>query len=551
VGTGFPKENATDKNKSRDMTPAAGATAARTARADILRDMSAREIAALIARRELSAAEVVEHFAARLGAVNGRLNAVAVDLTERARKAAADVDGALARGDKPGPLAGLPVTIKECFDLAGTASTFGLPARRDIIENADDPHVAALRAAGAIPLAKSNVPQLLIFTESDNPLYGRTNNPWDPERSCGGSSGGEAALIAAGASPLGLGNDIGGSLRIPAAFCGITAIRPTAGRTPDHCGHGLPIGQRAIVSQAGPMARHVEDLALALAVLDRARDPLVDPGPALGDPAGVDVSRLRFATFTDDGEFPVAPAARRAVTQAAQMLTAAGATAAEWRSPPLSEASDIFFSCMSADRGRGFTRLLRGNKVDPRVRSLLLSGKLPTGLRGIISFALAAAGQRHSARLLRRFASGSADEYWRTVEAMTNWRRDFIRSLDPAEGGPIDLILCPAYAVPAQRHGASLVMPLPGAYSLLVPVIGFPAGVVPVTPVRAGEESDRPATRDAVERTARESERGSAGLPIAVQVIARPWRDHVALAAMMTIEAAARKQPDHPWWPSL
>ena len=121
------------------MTPAIGATAARAARADILRDMSAREIAALVARRELSAAEVMEHFAARLGAVNGRLNAVAVDLTERARKAAADVDAALARGDKPGPLAGLPVTIKECFDLAGTASTFGLPVRRDIIENADDP----------------------------------------------------------------------------------------------------------------------------------------------------------------------------------------------------------------------------------------------------------------------------------------------------------------------------------------------------------------------------------------------------------------------------
>src|SRR5262249_37808697 len=325
--------------------------AARTTRADVLRDMSAREIAALIARRELSASEVVAHFAARLNAVNVPLNAVAVDLTEAARKAAADVDAALARGERLGPLAGLPVTIKEGFDLAGTASTFGLPTRRDVIESKDDPHVAALRAAGAIPLAKSNVPQLLIYTESDNPLYGRTNNPWDPERSCGGSSGGEAALIATGASPLGLGNDIGGSLRIPAAFCGIAAIRPTAGRAPDHCAHGLPIGQRAIVSQAGPMARHVEDLPLGLAVLDRARDPLVDRGPALGDPAIVAVARLRFATFTDDGEFPVAPAARRAVAEAGQMLTAAGATAVAWQPPALSKASDFFFACLSADRG--------------------------------------------------------------------------------------------------------------------------------------------------------------------------------------------------------
>src|SRR5262249_62267052 len=115
----------------------------------------------------------------------------------------------------------------ECFDLAGTASTFGLPSRRDIIERADDPHVAALRAAGAIPLAKSNIPQLMLYTETDNPLYGRTNNPWDLERSCGGSSGGEAALIAAGASPPGLGNGIGGSARAPAALCGRPAGPPT------------------------------------------------------------------------------------------------------------------------------------------------------------------------------------------------------------------------------------------------------------------------------------------------------------------------------------
>jgi fatty acid amide hydrolase len=290
-----------------------------------LQDMSAGEIAARIAARDIPAAEIVEHFIARLKAVNTRLNAVTVELFDGARKTAAKFDEALLRGEKLAPLAGLPVTIKECFDLAGTASTFGLSSRRAVMESEDDPYVAALRAAGAIPIAKTNVPQLLIYTESDNPLYGRTNNPWNMERSCGGSSGGEAALIAAGASPLGLGNDIGGSLRIPAAFCGITSIRPTAGRTPDRCGHGLPIGQLAIVSQVGPMAKRVEDLAMALRIIERGRDPLLEPGPELGDPASVELGRLRFATFTDDGEFPVAPAARRAVAEAAQMLIAAGA----------------------------------------------------------------------------------------------------------------------------------------------------------------------------------------------------------------------------------
>jgi fatty acid amide hydrolase len=186
--------------------------------AGTLQDLSAREIVHRIAAGDLSSCEAVEYFIARLKAVDGKLNAVTVELFDSARKTAAEIDKAVARGEKLAPLAGLPVTIKECFDLAGTASTFGLPSRCNLIESADDPYVAALRAAGAIPIAKTNVPQLLIYTETDNPLYGRTNNPWNSERSCGGSSGGEAAVIAAGASPLGLGNDIGGSLRVPAAF---------------------------------------------------------------------------------------------------------------------------------------------------------------------------------------------------------------------------------------------------------------------------------------------------------------------------------------------
>ena len=126
-----------------------------------------------------------------------------------------------------------------------------------------------------------------------------------------------------------------------------------------------------------------------------------------------------------------------------------------------------------------------------------------------------------------------------------------LQSLENADGGPIDLILCPAYALPPIRHGATEMMPMPGAYIPLANVTGFPAGVVPVTRVRANEESDRAPSRDLIDRVARETERGSAGLPIAVQVIARPWREHLALAAMAQIEAVARKQPDYPARPPL
>lgn len=516
-----------------------------------LRDLSAREIVRRIAAGELSSTEAVEYFVARLKAVNGALNAVTADLSESARKTAADVDKARSRGEKLPPLAGLPVTIKECFDLVGTATTYGLTTRRSDIERTDDPYVAALRAAGAIPIAKTNLPQLMFYTETDNPLYGRTNNPWDLERSCGGSSGGEAAVIGAGASPFGLGNDIGGSLRIPAAFCAITSIRPTAGRLPDHCAHGLPVGQTGIVSQVGPMARYVEDLVMGLRVLDRARDPLVDPGPEFGDPSGVDLSRVRFATFTDDGEFPVAPAVKRAVAEAAQFLSAAGATAADWKPPPLSRATDLLFAALSGDAAASHRRLLRGNSVDRRLRPLLLIAAMPLWLRSVAGLALDGLGQRRLARNLRRFAPGTADAYWLAVEAIANFRREIVCSLDDAGGGPVDLILCPAHALPPIRHGATEMMPMAGAYVPLANVTGFPAGVVPVTRVRANEESGRPPSRDLIERVARETERGSAGLPIAVQVIARPWRDHLALAAMAQIEAAARKQPDYPARPPL
>ena len=526
-------------------------TAAPRPRQHALDGMPARRIAALIAARDLSSTEAVDHFLSRLGAVNGKLNAVVVDLADSARQAAAKVDEALSRGEKLGPLAGVPVTIKECFDLVGTASTFGLASRRGEIESKDDPHVAALRAAGAIPIAKTNLPQLMIFTETDNPLYGRTNNPWDPERSCGGSSGGEAAVIAAGGSPLGLGNDIGGSLRIPAAFCGIASIRPTAGARPIIA----PTACRSVSRDRRPgrpdgKARRRPDMGLR--VLDRARDPYAVPGPELGDPDAVDLGRLRFATFTDDGEFPVAPAVRRAVTEAARILTAAGAKPVAWQAPDLTRATDFLFASLSADRAQAFRRLLRGNRVDRRVRPLLLTAGMPLWLRGVrrlrsrrtrpAAYRPKPAALRHRQR--RRILA-------RRSRRLAEFRNDLLRSLETADGGPIDLILCPAYAVPAVRHGATELMPMPGAYAPLANVSGFPAGIVPVTRVRAGEESDRPASRDLMDRVARESERGSAGLPIAVQVIARPWRDHVALAAMAKIEAEARKQPDYPARPPL
>ena len=273
---------------------------------------------------------------------------------DAARAEARSADGRRASGEPLGPLHGVPITLKECLDLEGTPSTFGLPSRANTRATQDDLYVARMRAAGAIVLGKTNVAQLLFHTECENPVYGRTNNPWNLERTCGGSSGGEGAIIAAGGSPLGLGTDIGGSLRYPAAYCGIASLKPTAGRTPDAGRYSSPIGQRAIVSQVGVLARRVADVALGTEVINGGRAPDAEPPMPLGDFERVDLARLRVATYADDGTFTVAPAVRRAVGEAAAALRAAGATVTEWQPPDVSHGARSVFQRHERRRRRRY-----------------------------------------------------------------------------------------------------------------------------------------------------------------------------------------------------
>jgi fatty acid amide hydrolase len=265
---------------------------ARKDRHDGVCELSATEMASKVGIGDISAHELVEAHIARIEAVNPKLNAVVVKRYDAARSEARDIDRRRVAGEALPPLAGVPITIKECLDFEGTASTFGLPSRRDAIAASDEPHVARLRQAGAIVLGKTNVAQLLMFVECDNPIYGRTNNPWNLDRTCGGSSGGEGAIIAAGGSALGLGTDIGGSCRYPAAFCGIVGFKATAGRMPDRGRYSMSFGQQAIASQVGLLARNVDDIAAGLSVADGARPTSLEPQMPLGSPASVDPGTL-------------------------------------------------------------------------------------------------------------------------------------------------------------------------------------------------------------------------------------------------------------------
>lgn len=515
---------------------------------------SAGALAARIRLGELSARAVVEAHIRRIEAVNPQLNAVIVPLFAQARQAAEQADARQRRGEPLGPLHGVPITIKEQFLVQGTPTTMGYVRESRHRAAADGPLVARLRAAGAIILGKTNVPQSLMSTDSSaNPLYGRTNNPWNLGRGPGGSSGGEAAIIAAGGSPLGLGSDFGGSLRVPAHSCGIHALRPTTGRLTNHDTRvellHFAAGLETILPQPGPLARSVEDLTLAMGVLaapgqDRF-DPSITPAP-WRDPSGVDLRRLRVAVYVDDGHFPAAPALRRAVREAAAALGALGADLVEWQPPDVTRAAQLFFGLATSGGSAAWRRSLQGEQPIADIAQMLQAMAMPPLGRRALAAVMRATGQARTARMISSIGDGSALSYFELTQAVNAYRARFLAAL---EAGGFDAILCPPVATPAVPHALSGKLGDYFSYAHLYNVLGMPAGVVAATRVRADEESDRSASKDPIEQAARMVEQGSAGLPVGVQVVARHWREDVALAVMAALEQAFSGRPDYPTRP--
>lgn len=505
-------------------------------------------MAAVIAAGELSSAEVVDAHIDRIEEVDGRLNAVVLRRFTEARTEAAAVDVARARGEALGPLAGVPITVKEQFNVAGLPTTFGLPNRRTRLAPADGPLVKAMRDAGAIVLGKTNIAQFLFYQEGDNPLFGRTSNPWNTERTSGGGSGGEGAIIAAHGSPLGLAADVGGSIRTPAHFCGIQGFRPTSWRltnldTPQEL--FFP-GFNQIDLDPGPMARHVEDLALAMRILafpgQERFDPRVAPVP-WREPAGVTIDGLRVAMFDDDGYWPASPALRRAVHEAADALRARGAVVEPITPPEAAVAPTLYNEFLLADGLEWMKPHLKGNPVDGRIQFGLQLASVPNAVKPVLAKVLELARQPRLANAIRGSRRLSAGEFWHLGAERDRWRHEFIATLD--DGG-YEAIICPPHALPALRHGASKFLFDTTSYGVRFNVLGMPAGSVAATRVRAGEESDRPRSLDIEECTAHKTEKGSAGLPAGVQVAARHWRDDVVLAVMAALEEHFRAQPDYP-----
>jgi amidase len=290
-------------------------------------EASAVQLAAIIRARSASSLEVVEAFLARIRSANPAINAIVTLDEEGARRRAGEADAALDRGELWGPLHGVPLTIKDSFETAGLRTTAGFPPFSKNVQERDATVVARLRKAGAILLGKTNLPPLASGNQTVNPIFGRTNNPWDLSRTPGGSSGGSATAVAAGLSALDLGSDVGGSIRGPAHLCGVYGLKPSGGRLPlagnlASAKTTRPGPLWEVMSQFpvyGPLARSVADLRLAFAVLaDDGTPPEVGTG-------GLRPARdLRIAWSDDVGGMPIIEEIRQAVRHTAEKLAAEG-----------------------------------------------------------------------------------------------------------------------------------------------------------------------------------------------------------------------------------
>ena len=450
--------------------------------------LSAREQARLVRERHISSRELISAHLERIAAINPVLHAAVEVQAERALEQAAAADRELAAGSPRGPLHGVPFSIKDSIEQAGSRCTAGTWGRRDAPPStADATLVERLRNAGAIPIARTNLPDLLFAFESSNLLFGQTNNPYDVTRTCGGSSGGEAALIAACGSPLGLGSDAAGSVRLPAAFSGIAGIKPTSGRLP-RTGHFPPAGGwLETLWQVGPMARRVEDLIEAMRLLagPDGIDPTV-PDVPFRDPQHVKLTELRVAFYTDNGFAAADGEVSGVVRAAAAAITSAVRSVEEFRPACLAAAYDLEMKLIGPDGGdgmRAYLRELGSSEVHP-----LLTGWLD------------------KLEPYRTDLAGLAG-YWAELDAYRAEMTRFLRHYD--------VILCPAYIHAALPHGESIRDENFRGFShtMAFNVAGWP-GVV----VRCGESST--------------------GLPIAVQVVAAAWREDIALRVALWLEEA-------------
>lgn len=507
---------------------------------------SVREMTEALDKGELTSQELVGAHLERIAEVDREISAFTEVFHDSARRAAAQADEERRAGKRRGPLHGVPVSIKECFDFEGRPTTLGLPLRRAARAERDSAMVRALSDAGAVILGRTNVAQLLLALESDNPVFGRTSNPFSPRHSAGGSSGGEAAAIAAGLSPLGFGTDLGGSARVPAHFCGIAGLKPTPGRLPNQGSRGPLPGQTVIPLQTSLLGRSVGDLEVALDALPARALTQLDPAvPPVADAPAKALRGLSVGVSKDNELLSPSSALVGALERASDALRAAGVTVVPFSPPGLAELFYDTAALFGAEGGHAMLAALGSGQVAESLRSLHKLVRAPGAVRAALRKVAELSGDKELARLIACIGERSVGEYQALCERLDAAKHVM---LDAWRSAGIDALLCPPYATPALPHGLSADFLVASSYCLPWNAVGFVAGVVPVTRVH-GAEARRDRAKGQLGRLARRIDEQSAGLPVGVQVVAPPWCERTALAVMGAIETNVSGDVDFPRTP--
>lgn len=507
---------------------------------------SAHEMRRALDAGILSSSELLEVHLERVREFDPKLRAFSEVFADQARVEAERADRERRAGEAPNPLHGLPISVKECFDFEGRATTLGVSTRATHRAKGDSAIVSALKRAGAILVGRGNLGQMMFTYEADNPLFGRTSNPFSARHSSGGSSGGDAAALAAGLVPLAVGSDLGGSIRVPAHSCGISGLRPTPSRWPNRGMLAPRAGARIVSIQSGPMARSASDVAFLFDALDPAVLHELDPGvPPVPHRQSKPIRSLRVGFFTDNGLLTPSSAIVAAVERAADALRAAGVFVTRFTPPGLDSLFYELIALLGADGGNELEEMLEDSPIAESLKPIRDLARMPKAMRSGLASVGKLTGDRELARLVASVGEKSGTRIVEIAAKLSSLRDDVQTAMAEQK---LDALLCPAYATPAVPHGASGELLLGASHSAVFNALGFPAGVVPVTRVHA-TEARRVDASGRLGRLARRIDEQSAGLPVGVQVAALPWHDEEVLALLCAIEKNVEGDVDFPKTP--
>ncbi|XP_054458233.1 fatty-acid amide hydrolase 1 [Anoplopoma fimbria] len=447
--------------------------------------------------------------------------------------------------NKEGLLYGVPVSIKENYAYKNHDSSCGIILNLDQPVQEDSVIVEVLKRQGAIPFVKTNLPQALLNYDCGNPIYGQTVNPHNLQKTPGGSSGGEGALIGGGGSVLGFGSDIAGSIRIPASFCGICGLKPTSGRLSAQGLRSIYRGQKSVLSSPGPMARDVDSLALGMQALlcDHmfSLDPTVPPLP-FNMQVYQSSKPLRIGYMESDGYSQPSPSMARGIREVKALLEQAGHTLVPYSPLKISYVIDeLFLKGVMADGSTSLIEKLEGSPLDPCLGPQVAPCYLPKWLKKTLSFLLKPLSPRGSAMLSSICGVSSVQNLWKQHAAVEDYIRETIAEWRRCN---IDVLLCPVIG-PAYNlfycGRLTSVIPYTGLYNLL----NFPAGVVTVSTVTAEDEEElrhfKGIQKDYWDKLFKQAVTGGEGLPVAVQCVALPWQDELCLRFMKEVEQLVKQ----------